>query len=149
MADAGEDSEIRREVLFVERLDATREDRGRAFGANGDGHGISVNDGGCDEITVFEVIDDVDQRAASVAEFGDAGVFSGVFGRAINEGGAKGIAPVERALDQGETLFVCPSLDLGVWVGTIDGNAGFGLENQAQLGHGGFGCAANDHAATA
>ena len=115
-------------------LDRAGEHRGRALGADGDGHRVAVDDGGGDELAVVQVVDDVDQRAVRPRDRGGAGVLGRVLVGGIEERGAGRVAGLHRAAHEAQAPLGRPALDLGRRVGGEDREVRLGLQQEPQLG---------------
>jgi hypothetical protein len=132
LADAGQEAEPGRQHRLDLGLDLAGEHRGGALGADGDGHGVAVDDGGGDEVG-SEVVDDVDERAGGAADRGGAGVLGRVAVGAVEQCRAGGVAVVDGAFGQRQAALGGPAQHLRVGFGAVDGDAGLGLQEQAQL----------------
>jgi hypothetical protein len=115
-------------------LDRARQNGGRALGADRDGHGIAVDDGGRDEIAVLQIVDDVDQRALGAGDVGDTGVLGRILGCAVDCYGAARVARFERSAVQGQPPLGRPIHDLGRGSGREDDDLRLGFQEQPELG---------------
>ncbi len=87
-ADPRHQTEIGGKLFFQRFLDRTRQNRCRAFGADGNRHRVTVHDGGGDELAIGKVVDDVNQRPIAMGKRGHPGIFAVIFICGIEEGGA-------------------------------------------------------------
>jgi hypothetical protein len=119
----------------------------RALGADRDGHGIAVDDGGRDEIAVLQIVDDVDQRALGAGDVGDTGVLGRILGCAVDCYGAARVARFERSAVQGQPPLGRPIHDLGRGSGREDDDLRLGFQEQPELGQRRLAAARQDDAA--
>ena len=115
-------------------LDRAREHRSGTFGPDGNGDGVAIDDGGCDKDAVVQIVNDIHQRALGAGERGGARVLTVILVSGIEQNRTGNIARLQRAPDQVETPFTGPVGDFIRGFGCENVDAGFGLEQQAQLG---------------
>ena len=94
-------------------LDRTGQHGGRAFGADGNGHGVTVDDGGGDKGAVVQIVDDIDQGPLGTRNRGGAGVFGLVFIGSVEEFRTQHIAVAQGAGVQRQAARIGPCRDLG------------------------------------
>ncbi|OIQ65300.1 hypothetical protein GALL_531430 [mine drainage metagenome] len=94
-----------RKVFLHLGFDRARQHGCRTLGANRHHHRGAVNDGGRDEVAVFQVIDDIDQGAIGLRQCGHAGVSGLIPRRDIGEPRALGIARHKVARDLRDAPF--------------------------------------------
>jgi len=135
-ADPRHQAQIGGKLLFQRLLDGARQNRGRAFGADGHGDRVAVDNGRGDKLAVFEIVHDIDQRAVQMGQLGHAGVFCVIFIGGVKQRGAERVTGLHRAGDQGQLAAIGPVVNVGRGLGGDHGNLGFGLEQQPQLGQG-------------
>ena len=135
LADPRQCSQRCGQALFQIGLDRTGQHGGRAFGADGDGHGVTVHDGGGDKGAVVQIVDDIDQGPFGTRNRSGAGVFGSIFIGGIEQGSAKDITGAKRPGMQGQAVLFGPGCDFGRRCGGEHVDPGLGLQQQAQFGH--------------
>ena len=147
LADAGQRAKGAGQALFQVGLDGAGQHGRGTLGADGDRHGVAVDDCRGDELRGFQVVYPVGQCAVGLCQSGDAGVFRGVVVGGVEQRGAGGVAGFHRTADQREGALGGPAFDLRRRGVGDDGQPGLGLEKQAKLGDGGLATARKDDAA--
>ena len=122
--DAGHHAQACGQLRLEVRFEGAGKHGGRPFGADGDGDGITVHNGGRDKGAVGEVVHDVDQCALRAGNVGGVGVCCGVFVSGIEQGGPGDVAGCKGAAVQGEFARRVPGSDFWRGVGGKDVQSG-------------------------
>ena len=106
------------QALFQISLDRAGQHGRGAFGADRDGHWITVHDGGRDELAVLQVVHDINQRAACQRQMRCARVLDGIFICAVKQLCTDRIAVIHCARHKVKLAGVVPLLNLSSWLGS-------------------------------
>ena len=135
------------QARFQVCLDLARQNRGRAFGTDGDDDGVAVDDGGSDELAARQIVDNVDDGTVCGGQLQGASVQHGILVRTIGDHAAQRVAGFLRTRDQVQLARIGPCHNLGRGVFRDHRDPRRRLEQQPQLGHRRIATARNEDAA--